>query len=189
MSPKVKVTKQEIIDAAFNIAQNEGLAQVSVRKVAAALDVSVAPIYVNFINAEDLIEAVVQKALDINMDYCSRPYTDQPFLNIGIGSVMLAYDHKRLYRDIVEQKGISDESPNPRNNVMLNLMKSDAKLTGFSDEQIFNILFKMRVFTAGLCTFASADDMPEGMTLEILLSVLEETGNDVIMGERKREGK
>ena len=47
--------------------------------------------------------------MDINVEYISRPYTDEPFLNMGIGSIMLAYEHKRLYRDIVEQKGISEK--------------------------------------------------------------------------------
>ncbi len=189
MSPKVKVTRQEIIDTAFDIADAEGLKQISVRKVAAALDCSVAPIYVNFENAEDLVSAVIEKAMDINVEYCSRPYTDQPFLNMGIGSVMLAYEHKRLFRDIVAQKEMTDSANNPRHAEMLALMKSDPKLAGFSDASMMNILFKMQVFTSGLCTFASAETMPPGLTLQFLLAVLEETGYDVIDGERKREGK
>ena len=189
MSPKVKVTKEQIIEAAFAIAEEEGLAQISVRKVAAALDCSVAPIYVNFENAEDLVSAVIEKAMAINMEYVTRPYTEEPFLNMGIGSIMLAFDHKRLFRDIVEQKGIADQQDNPHLDRMIDWMKSDSKLQGFSDELIKRILFTLQVFTAGLCTFASADEMPEGITLDMLIKLLEDTGNDVIDGTRKRENK
>lgn len=187
MSPKVKVNKQQIIDAAFDIASTEGLLSISVRKVATALKCSVAPIYVNFEKAEDLVDAVVEKAMDIDMEYCSRPYTDQPFLNLGIGSIMLAYDHKQLFKDVVEQKGLSESADNPRHAAMVELMKRDKKLAGFTDAQLARIVFKMQVFTAGLCAYASAEAMPQGMTLDFLLAVLEETGNDVIDGERKRD--
>ncbi len=188
MSPKTKVTYEQILDTAFEIAEAEGLKQVSVRKVAAALSCSVAPIYVNFENSQALINAIIEKAMEINVEYISRPYTGEPFLNMGIGSIMLAYEHKRLYRDIVEQKGISENSRDHAHyGAMLNLMKSDPKLAGFSDDQIMRILFTLQVFTAGLCTFASADKMPENVSLEFLLKLLENTGNDVINGTRKRE--
>ena len=189
MSPRIKVTKEQIMDAAFEIAEKEGLAQISVRKVAAALDCSVAPIYVNFENAEALISAVVEKAMTINMEYVSRPYTDEPFLNMGIGSIMLAYEHKRLYRDIVERKRLCEEINNPKHSVLIDIMKTDKKLIGFSEAQIMHILFTLQVFTTGLCTYASAEKMPEGITLDLLLKLLEDTGNDVIDGTRKRENK
>lgn len=187
MSPKTKVTQKQILDAAFEIAEAEGLKQVSVRKVAAALGCSIAPIYVNFENSEALIKAIVEKAMAINAEYLTRPYTQEPFLNMGIGSIMLAYDHKRLYRDIVEQKGMAEHSDKAQHGAMISLMKTDPKLAGFSDAQMMRILFTMQVFTAGLCAFASAETMPEGITLEFLLQLLEDTGNDVINGTRKRE--
>ncbi|MEX1308703.1 MAG: TetR/AcrR family transcriptional regulator [Eubacteriales bacterium] len=189
MSPKVKITKAQIIQAAFDIAENEGLAQITVRKVAAALNCSVAPIYVNFENAEDLVSDVIKKAMDINMEYVSRPYTDQPFLNMGIGSIMLAYEHKKLYRDIVALNNAHDETDAEAHRIMIDIMKSDKKLEGFSDPQIMQILFTLQVFTAGLCAYASAESMPEGITLKLLLKLLEDTGNDVIEGTRKRAEK
>ena len=67
-------------------------------------------------------------------------------------------------------------------------MKSDPKLAGFSNEQIMRILFTLQVFTAGLCTFASADQMPENVSLEFLLKLLEDTGNGCHQRNKKARG-
>jgi len=186
MSPKAKITKQEIIDAAFNIADNEGFHALSVRKVAATLGCSVAPIYVNFDNAESLGNAVAEKAHLIHIEMCSKPYSHEPFLNMGIGTLMFAYQHKQLYKDIIESKNqtvICTPSNHPEFFVQ---MRKDEKLTGFDDASLQRILFKMSTFTNGLCVFASAETMPNELTIDHLCSLLEETGNDVIDGERKR---
>jgi AcrR family transcriptional regulator len=66
MSPKTKVLKQDIIDAAFEIADSEGLREISVRKVASKLNCSVAPIYVNFDSSEGMINRIFKiKKADI----------------------------------------------------------------------------------------------------------------------------
>lgn len=48
MAPKKKFTKDQIIDAAFEIARVEGVNSITIRKVAEKLGGSIAPIYVNF---------------------------------------------------------------------------------------------------------------------------------------------
>ena len=65
MPPKPKFSKQEIVNAAFDIAKNEGLDAITIRKVAHKLGSSIAPIYVNFDNVEQLVQAVVTKTFDI----------------------------------------------------------------------------------------------------------------------------
>lgn len=64
MAPKKKYSKQQIIDAAFEIAKEEGMSSITIRKVAEHLGSSIAPIYVNFNTIDDLTEAVMQKSLN-----------------------------------------------------------------------------------------------------------------------------
>jgi len=187
MSPKTKVQKQEIIDAAFDIANEEGLREITVRKVANKLNCSVAPIYVNFVNAEELVDAVVEKAVEINMQMCMEEYTDQPFLNIGIRSVMVAYKYKRLYKDIIESRDLDRKHSKEIDTPLLEHMRKDRKLSGFNDKELMEILFTMQIFTNGLCVYAAAESMPEGMTIEYLLELLEQTGEDVIRGAHRRK--
>ncbi len=186
MSPKIKVLKQEIIDAAFEIAASEGISALSVRKVAAMLGCSVAPIYVNFENAEDLNAAVAERAKQIHMELCTYPHTEEPFLNLGIGCIKFAYQYKRLYKEIIEAKRDLGHMQECNDQNMLDLMRLDPKLKSFDDRTLSRILFKMSTFTNGLCVYAACEPMPDGITLDLLLDVLEQTGNDVIIGELKR---
>lgn len=63
MAPKQKFTKQEIIIAAFDLAKDKGLDSITIRNVAQKLGSSIAPIYVNFNNIDELIQEVVKKHL------------------------------------------------------------------------------------------------------------------------------
>ncbi len=63
MAPKSKFKKDQIIDAAFEIARTEGIDRITIRKVAEKLGSSIAPIYVNFKEVDELIQEVIKKDL------------------------------------------------------------------------------------------------------------------------------
>lgn len=60
MPPKKKFSKEQIVEAAFEIAKEEGMSYITIRKVADRLRSSIAPIYVNFDNVEELISVVMK---------------------------------------------------------------------------------------------------------------------------------
>lgn len=61
MPLKPKFTKEQIIDSAFQIAKEEGIDKITIRKVANHLGSSSAPIYVNFKDVQELKRAVIKK--------------------------------------------------------------------------------------------------------------------------------
>ena len=63
MPPKTKYNKEDIVDAAFEIAKEEGFSGITARSVANRLHCSVAPIYVNFATIDDLITDVVEREI------------------------------------------------------------------------------------------------------------------------------
>ena len=50
----LKITKEMILDTAFDIAKEEGMNQVSNREIAKRLNSSIRPIYYQFSNTEEL---------------------------------------------------------------------------------------------------------------------------------------
>ena len=70
MGPKTKFTREQIIDAAFDIARTEGIDGITMRKIAEKMGSSVAPIYVNFKNIDELIEAIFEKIIEISRKPC-----------------------------------------------------------------------------------------------------------------------
>ena len=102
--PKKKVFKRQIINAAFEIARTEGIDQVSTRKIAGKIGSSVAPIYVNFKNIEELIEALIDRIINVNQQILREENTGKPFHDIGRASLRFAIEYSVLFRDLVIKK-------------------------------------------------------------------------------------
>ncbi|HNR04778.1 MAG TPA: TetR/AcrR family transcriptional regulator, partial [Bacillota bacterium] len=101
MGPKIKFTREQIIDAAFEIARAEGIDNVTMRKIAHRMGSSVAPIYVNFKSINELIEALIEKIADIGQQLIAEENTGSPFADIGRASIRFAMEYSVLFRDLV----------------------------------------------------------------------------------------
>ena len=81
MPPKVKFTKDEIIQAALNVARVKGASSVSTRDIAAELQVSTRPIFTYFDTMEE-VRAEIRKAAEVVYErYVQRGLAEPiPFL-------------------------------------------------------------------------------------------------------------
>ena len=62
MPPKAKITKEMVIDAAFDIARTEGAEQINARTVSQKLGCSTQPVMYHFAKIEDIKRAAYEKA-------------------------------------------------------------------------------------------------------------------------------
>jgi len=100
MARKTTFSRQDVVDAALAVLEAEGLAAVTARRVADALGASTAPVYSNYASMEELLAAVRDVALATILDYCRRPWSDDTFLNMGLGFVRFTVDHPQLFRAV-----------------------------------------------------------------------------------------
>ncbi len=184
MAPRRKFTRDSIIDAAFEVASAEGLEQITIRKVADQLGGSIAPIYVNFADVQELKDAVIRKLQTIASEMLAASYHPDPFLNIGIASIKFARAYSILYKELVmhNQAALGQVQPDPA--ILLQMMKQNPQLQPFTDEELMLILFKMQVFQIGLSMMDLNGLLPPGFTEEQLIEMLRSTGQDVILAAR-----
>jgi AcrR family transcriptional regulator len=189
MPPKTKFTKESIIDAAFDIAREEGIDSISVRKIADQLGSSTAPIYVNFTDIEELKQAVLLKLHHIAEEMMRTPYHPNPFLSIGMASLKFAREYSVLYKDLIFNSKRYLQHVQPSRTNIVEQMKESSTLSGFSNEELAGILFKMQVFQLGLTVMDVNGMLPEHFDDEKIISILESTGQDVIAAAslRKKE--
>ncbi|TDL57727.1 TetR/AcrR family transcriptional regulator [Paenibacillus dendritiformis] len=188
MAPKKKFTREQIIDAAFEIARMEGLASITIRKVADRLGSSIAPIYVNFQDAEELIQEVIKKTVQVSQQMLEEMSTGNPFYDIGAASLRFAREYSELFRELVMK-------PNPYMNgyeqdmgpILIGQMKQDADLQGFSDEELMMILMKMKIFQLGLSVMVANGLLPEPWDEGRAMELLSGAANDVIAAARMRK--
>jgi len=188
MPPKKKYSKQQIIDAAFEIAKVEGMNSISIRKVANKLESSIAPIYVNFKDVDELKRAVVMKIVEISQQMLIEQDTGNPFHDMGVASLRFAKEYSVLFRDFVmNQNDYMDEYNGEMGGELIGQMKKDSDLDGFTEEELMTILFKMKIFTVGLSVMAANGMLPAEFSEEMEIGLLDSAAADVITGARLRK--
>lgn len=190
MPPKKKFSAEQIVDAAFRIAETEGIDSITIRKVADQLGSSIAPIYVNFTDVEELKRAVVQKVNQLGQQMIHEQYTGSPFGDIGAASLQLAKEYPVLLRDLaMKPNDYLQNYDQDMGDALVDHMKRDPELEGFDEEELRQILLKMRVFQTGLTIMAVNGQLPKELDLARMKELLNSAAEDVVMAARIRKTK
>lgn len=186
MGPKVRFTREQVVDAAFEIAKKEGIDKVTMRKLAGKMGSSVAPIYANFRDVAELTEALIEKIVRISQQLLSEESTGNPFEDIGRASLRFAREYPVLFRDLVMKNSDYMEGYDERMvPALIDEMKSDPKLAGFTADELRAILLKMKIFQLGL-SVTVANGLLKGYGEQELLGLLSSAAEDVVRSARLR---
>jgi len=167
MPPRAKYTKEDLIGAAFEVVRDGGLNCLSARRIAQKLDSSTAPVYASFKTMAELQMEVVKRIGALLLDYTARQYTDEVFLNIGIGMAVFAREERELYRALFMEQGEFKEIINDLMAHFRNDMVKDERLAALSEQERGDLLEQVAVVTHGLasliCVGLCDDDSNESI--------------------------
>ena len=108
--PKQRITKEMVVNAAFEIARNDGMEQVMVKTIAEKIGCSVQPIYSYCKNMEGLRQDVTQKVSSFIGEYVQTHIDkDDIFGSTGRTYIQLAKEEPNLFKIFILHKrnGIS----------------------------------------------------------------------------------
>lgn len=108
--PKQRITKEMVVNAAFEIARNDGMEQVLVKNIADKIGCSVQPIYSYCRNMEGLRQDVAEKARHFIREYIERHMDKEDlFRSTGRAYIQLAKEEPHLFRIFIlhRRKGIA----------------------------------------------------------------------------------
>ena len=111
MPPKPKITKEMVIDAAFEIARKTGVDNINARTVAEKLNCSTQPVMYHFSTIEELKKAAYEKSNHYHSEYLmniTNPQEDV-MLGIGLNYIRFAIEEAHLFRFIF-QSGFAIEN-------------------------------------------------------------------------------
>lgn len=111
MPPKPKITKDMVIEAAFEIARETGAENINARTVAKKLNCSTQPVMYHFSTIEELKKAAYDKSNAYHTQYLlSSPNPQEsPMLCIGLNYIRFAMEEPHLFRFIF-QSGFAAEN-------------------------------------------------------------------------------
>lgn len=156
--PKQRITKEMVVDAAFEIARSQGMGQVMVKSIAGKIGCSVQPIYSYCKNMESLRQDVTDRACEWIREYvAARADRNDLFRSTGRAHVQLAKEEPHLFRLFIlhQRKGISSLDDLYRAETDPQVAKWIAKGLQISEEGAKRLHLNMLIFTVGIGTIFS----------------------------------
>ena len=101
MPPKVKITKEEIVQTAVELVRKNGEQAINARAIASALHCSTQPIFSNFATMEDLQKATVEAAYKIYLRFLEREAENgiyPQYKSFGMAYIRFAKEEKELFK-------------------------------------------------------------------------------------------
>lgn len=186
MSPRQKFTKEQLIDAAFNIAISEGFDAITIRNVAKHLGSSIAPIYVNYADVEALKDDVVQKSFSVFDTLLATQESSSMFLNYGLASIEFGKKYPLLYDELIlKDKHAKFDTSLEEDPVFLALSQENSyRDLSFEEKKI--LVIKMKALQAGLSLMARKTKYGDYINKENIVTLLMDTEADIIAGIKHR---
>lgn len=112
MPPKAKITKDMIVDAAFEIARTKGAEEISARTVAEKLGCSTQPVMYHFATIDELKRAAYTKADMFHTEYITGFDAENSDIMRGIGLryIRFAAEEKNLFRFLFQSDLVTGNS-------------------------------------------------------------------------------
>ena len=189
MPPKTKYNKEDIVEAAFEIAKEEGFSGITARSVANRLHCSVAPIYVNFATIDDLITDVVERVFALSDELLAKQKGPHLFENIGKASLAFAREYPVFFRELVMQENPYMASYETIENAMLEGLAEDKAMRGWTLEERKRLFLKMRIFQMGLSVMVANGHVPSWLDEEAVEELLFEVGDELVGEQQMRREK
>lgn len=160
MPPLAKYSKESVIEAAFKIVKEEGIAQLNARRIAKELNCSVQPIFSNFENMDDLKKHLYQKIINEFYDFVTKKIDDKipPYKQIGINYVYFAKKEPILFNILfMNENGlIENDFVNIEDKFSI-IKKIIVKTTSISADETKDFHIKMWLFVHGIASIVATN--------------------------------
>ena len=165
MPPKAKITKDMVIDAAFEIARKTGAENINARTVSKKLNCSTQPVMYHFSTIEELKKAAYAKSDSYHTAYLMNIGKQQEdvLLEIGFNYIRFAIEEPHLFRFIF-QSGFAIENSLPE---MINseeltpIISVFQKTMDMSIEKTKEIFLTLAMFVHGYASIVSNNSLEE----------------------------
>ena len=143
-----KVTKEMIIDAAFEIAKEMGSENINARTVSQKLGCSTQPVLYHFKTIEDVRIAAHKKGIEFHINYVTNlnGKYERPMLEVGMRHIQVAVEQKNLFRFLFHSNyytgiSLSDWLTAENLGSIFSILKIQAKVDNRKAYSIFSQLF------------------------------------------------
>ncbi len=162
MPPKAKITREMVVDAAFEIAREKGVENINARTVSEKLSCSTQPVMYHFKTIEELKKTVYQKADAYHAACIQEVHGENPLQEIGLNYIRFAATEKHLFRFLFQSGEFSGST-------IIDLVNAEeirpvieilAGATGLNMEQAKAVFRTVFLCVHGYASMLANNDMP-----------------------------
>lgn len=152
----IRITKEMILNAAFDITRNEGIEKLSNREIAKKMNCSIRPIYYQFKNSEELYKALYNKINSYFYDFIMKNIVDDipHYKQIGINYIKFAQEETNLFKVLFMSpaRDVPNTFVATDKNGFAGVIDAIKLSTYLSDKDIKSFHTKMWIFVHGIAT-------------------------------------
>lgn len=163
MPPKARISKEMIIEEAFQIARAEGADKITARSISGRLKCSTQPVLYHFATVEEIKTVVYQHANGYHTDWLMNMEHDygNPMLNIGMNYIRFAAEERNLFHFLFQSNEFSGGS-------MMDLVRSEElepimqvlqQEIGATTNEVVEIFTTLFVFVHGYASMFANNEM------------------------------
>jgi AcrR family transcriptional regulator len=183
MSPReTTFDKATVLAAALELVREKGWKSLTARAVADRLKASVAPVYSTFGSMETLEREILEEARRRLHGKTMFAYSDNAFLNIGVGMVVFAREEAHLFSALFHTRHNHPDIVDGVFASILERMKADPMLKLLPDRSLERLLHTLGMYTLGLAA-SIVYGRKEDSSTETIVRLLMNAGNMMIFGE------
>lgn len=154
MPPKFKFSRIQVISAALEIVQNEGMGGLTARALASRLGSSAKPIFGLFKNMEEVQQEVIKAANTIYQSYLSNDISAgkyPPYKASGMAYVRFAREKRELFKLLFMCDRSSENIEEDRESI-LPLLDMIQKNLGIGEDEAYLFHLEMWIYVHGIAT-------------------------------------
>lgn len=184
MPPKVRTTKENIVNAAVDIVRKSGAQAINARLIASELNCSTQPIFSNFATMDELRFAVVEKADMLCQEYMKREVESgkfPPYKANGMAYIRFAKEEKELFKFLYMRDRTGETIPDESNinNQMEAMVQNN---TGLDSKDVKMFHLEMWAYVHGIASMFATGFL--NLDWELVSRML----TDAYQGLRKQYG-
>lgn len=157
MPPKIKTSKQQIADTAFELVQKEGICSLSAKNLAKKLGCSTQPLFWWYENMDEIKDVTLKRAYTLFTDYLSEKIDGvNAYKAIGINYIRFASEQKELFKALFMSGNKREDTLSVIYGIPFILEALNAQ-TSLDEKDAKTVLKEMWLFAHGIATMVATD--------------------------------
>lgn len=161
MARKKTITRNQILEVAYEVVAKEGFSKFTARNIAAKMKCSTQPIYLEFKNMEDLKQELLKEIFDyLSAEVLPKEQTGDKLVDLGFNYIKFATKEKQLYKALYLEENLEDSSIQKFSfDYFVNLAQQEPEYKDLPQDKLSALYTGFWIIVTGLAALTSANIM------------------------------